>query len=98
MRTNMTENQIRSRRPYLLLSRGTVRRSTSLFAFDDRTRISHRVEPVAELLGDRAGVHAVPDQLRPDEHDDLGPRPVAVRGAEQASQILDVAQPGNSVP
>src|SRR5215208_368568 len=46
-----------------------------------------------KFLGHHPGVEAVPDQLRPDEDDELGALLVARGSAEEVAQELDVAKP-----
>src|SRR5262249_60010282 len=92
-----------SKRPFLSCDATSVRCSPRIsvrnaLPVHDRAGTSHRLQLVAEFLGDRAGIDAVSNQLRPDEDDDLGSRPAVVGGAEQAAQTPDVAQPRYSVP
>src|SRR4051812_8457977 len=59
-------------------------------------RTAHGSEPVAELLRDDAGVERVADELRLDEDDELG-AVLGARGlAEQITQVLDGAKPGDA--
>src|SRR3954470_20480395 len=68
------------------------RRGLRSFAFNDTSSAAHRLQPVPEFFGDRAGIDTVTNEPCLDEDDDLGSRLAAGGVAKQVAEKLDFAK------